>query len=189
MYRLSFYRTFELDGGFAFKRDSGYGVYVDGVEFAIARTQDGKWDITDVFTGMRVDNSHKTFPTRDSAIAWLRTEGTIESIKKRLEKHKDVGQALAEYKRPAETVTHEQVGDVTLTVKQSDFLTRYKQVIGTDGYVIRDLAGVLNMSPMSVGAMVSTLVEKGILSTFVEGNIKWAEPTELGQKIMEDLNG
>lgn len=185
MYRLQFYRTFPLNKGLAFKRDSGYGVYVNNTEFAIAKTATGEWDITEVSTGIRVDESHKTFPTRDSAISWLKNN--VDSIISRVSKHSDVKKALAEYKKPTEVVTHEQVGDITLTVKQSDFLTLYKSAFGTNGCVIKEIAEKIGFSPMTVGALMSTLVEKGVFYTTIEGGQKKANPSEAGTKILEEI--
>lgn len=187
MYRLQFYRTFQHNKKFTFKRDTGYGVYVNGIEFAIARVSNNEWDVTEVSSGLAVNVDHKTFPTRDSALVWLREYSERDNLSEKLEKYSHIQEALAEYKRPLEVKTHEQVGDITLTVKQTDFLSRYKRKFGTGSTVIRDIAEALGFSPMTVGALTSTLVEKGVFSTRVEGGNKVAEFTELGLKIIKEV--
>lgn len=193
MYHLRFYRTIHnLNAGAnhipTFKQDSGYGVYVNGIEYAIARAWDGNgWDVTEVSTGMRMDSGYEIFPTRDSALAWLRKYVEETDVQSKLVKYKSIQRALAEYKKPLEVKTHEQVGDITLTIKQTDFLQRYKKEIGLRDFPSKEISARIGISPMSVGAQISTLVEKGILSTYMEGQIRKVKITETGLKIMEEV--
>lgn len=187
MYRLQFFRTFQHNKKLTFKRDTGYGVYIDGVEFAIARVSNNEWDVTEVSSGMSVNVDHRTFPTRDSALAWLRVYSRENNLSEKLEKYSHIQEALAEYKKPLEVKTHEQVGDITLTIKQSDFLDKYKRKFGTKGVIIREIAEAIGFSPMTVGALMSTLVEKGIFATHVEGRNKVAEFTELGLEVIKEV--
>ena len=187
MYRLQFFRTFQHNKKFTFRRDTGYGVYVNGMEFAIARVSNNEWDVTEVSSGLLVNVDHKTFPTRDSALAWLREYSEEGNLSQKLEKYSHIQEALAEYKKPMEVKTHEQVGDITLTIKQTDFLSKYKKRFGTKGVVIRDIAEAIGFSPMTVGALTSTLVEKGIFVTHVERGSKIAELTELGLEVIKEV--
>lgn len=187
MYRLQFFRTFQHNKKFTFKRDMGYGVYVDGMEFAIARVSNNEWDITEVSSGLSVNPDHRTFATRDSALAWLREYSKEDDLSKRLEKYSHIQKALAEYKRPLEVKTHEQVGEVTLTVKQTNFLSRYKREYGTEDAVIRDIAEAIGLSPMTVGALMSTLVEKDIFETYMKDGRKVASLTDSGLEIMKEV--
>ena len=185
MYRLQFFRTFQHNKKLTFKQDSGYGVYVNGMEFAVARVSNNEWDVTEVSTGLCVNVDHKTFPTRDLALRWLRGYAEQEDLSKKLEKYSHIQEALAEYKRPLGVKTHTQVGDITLTIKQQDFMEKYKTAYGTDECVIRGIANKIGFSPMTVGALMSTLIEKGLFTTRVENGAKVAELTSLGKEIME----
>ena len=131
MYRLQFFRTFQHNKNLTFKRDSGYGVYINGMEFAVARVSNNEWDVTEVSTGLCVNVDHKTFPTRDLALRWLRGYAEQEDLSKKLEKYAYIQEALTEYKRPLDVQTHSQVGDITLTIKQEDFLSKYMNAFGT----------------------------------------------------------
>ena len=193
MYYLQFFRTCFGAAGqdkFIFQRASGYGVYVDGVEYAIARvTGSGKeWDITEVSTGLSldVDHEHITFPTREAALRWLKGFVQENDIEARIRKHADVRKALAAYSEPFRVKKRERktVGEVKLTPKQSDFLKRYAEVIGADSCETKEVAKELNMSPSTVGAMISTLVEKDVFETFLEGRTRYLEPTEIGLIMM-----
>lgn len=189
MYHLRFYRTKLNAGteGYTFVQDTGYGVYIDGIEYAIARINEDEWDITEVTTGMLVDTDRGTFPTRNSALAWLREYVERVDIQSRLVKYKDIQEALSEYKKPLEVKTHEQVGDIKLTVRQTDFLQKYKQKIGLGDFATKQIAERIGISPMSVGAQISTLVEKGVLATYMEGQVRKVRITESGLRIMEEL--
>lgn len=187
MYRLQFFRTFQHNKKLTFKRDTGYGVYVNGMEFAIARVSNNEWDVTEVSSGLSVNVDHKTFPTRDSALAWLREYSEEGDLSKKLEKYSHIQEALAEYKKPMEVKTHEQVGDITLTIKQTDFLSKYKRKFGAKSMIIREIAEAIGFSPMTVGALMSTLVEKGVFVTHVEKGNKVADLTELGLEIIKEV--
>lgn len=189
MYHLRFYRTLfnKETGKYTFKQDTGYGVYVNGIEYAIARVYNGEWDVTETSTGMSVSPKHDTFSKRDDALVWLREYAGATDIQSIINKYGDVQKALTEYKKPLEVKTHEQVGDIVLTIKQTDFLQRYKKEIGLGDFPSKEISARIGISPMSVGAQISTLVEKGILSTYMEGQIRKVKITETGLKIMEEV--
>lgn len=198
MYYLQFFRTCAnpLDPeGFIFERASGYGVYIDGAEYAIARVAGSgrEWDITEVSSGLSFDegSDHQTFPTREAALKWLKGFVKEVDVEARLRKHANVRRALAEYSKPMRVKKREQksIGEITLTEKQKNFLTKYVQSFGMDACETREVAGKLEMNPSIVGAMISTLVEKGVFETFLEGRTKYMEPTEVGMELMEVHNG
>lgn len=199
MYYIQFFRTcanFLDSKKFVFQRASGYGVCVDGIEYAIARSIDSpkEWDVTEVSTGLSldIDGEHKVFPTREAALKWLKKFVEDNDIAVRLKKHSDVREALSAYSEPYKVRKKQRkksVGKITLTPKQKDFLEQYAAVIGADSCETREVARELDVNPSLAGAMISTLVEKGVFETFVDKNTKYMELTEAGIKIMEEIDG
>ena len=198
MYYIQFFRTcanFLDDKKFVFQRASGYGVCIDDIEYAIARSMESpkEWDITEVSTGLSldIDGEHKVFPTREAALKWLKKFAEDNNIAARLKKHSDVKEALDVYSEPYKVRKKQRkpTGKITLTPKQKDFLEQYAAVIGADSCETREVARELGVNPSLAGAMISTLVEKGVFETFVDKNTKYMELTEAGIKIMEVING
>lgn len=197
MYYIQFFRTcknFLGDKKFVFHRACGYGVYVDNIEYAIARCAESpkEWDITEVSTGMSldIDGEHLVFPSRGHALKWLNEFVKENDVKVRIKKHEDIRKALADYRKPYEKKKVRSVDKITLTEKQSKFLKQYRDAFGIEPCETKDIPKEIEMNPSIIGAMISTLVEKGVFETFLEGRTKYTELTEAGLKIMEEtING
>ena len=198
MYYIQFFRTcknFLDDEKFVFQRASGYGVFIDGVEYAIARCTDSpkEWDVTEVSTGLSldIDGEHKMFPTRDSALEWLKVFTKENDIKVRIKKHESTKRALEKYSEPyrVKKKQNKQAMDITLTPKQREFLTFYIGAFGINPCETKEVSREIGMNPSVVGAMISTLIEKGVFESFLEGKVRYIELTEVGLELMEDING
>lgn len=198
MYYIQFFRTCANllnSKKFVFQRASGYGVVVDDIEYAIARSVESpkEWDVTEVSTGLSldIDGEHRVFPTREAALKWLKKFAEDNDIAARLKKHSDVKEALSAYSEPYKVRKKQRkpTGKISLTPKQKDFLEQYAAVIGADSCETREVARELDVNPSLAGAMISTLVEKGVFETLVDKNTKYMELTEVGIEIMEVING